>query len=843
MIQDILAAGRAAVRSSAAASSAAQEASIAAAAAAENANAALEEVEKLVNILGGHKCDQWMSFPSTKKNINGSTHIDKKTLADESKDESAMDASSDPFINCDDQKAKKSDAKDTVSVKEKVSQIFKQMFSRKETIIDGMEENRTVDSPRIRKTEHVGKNDESQGFASVDAANSIQAPHSVPEAETSLITIEEDGNSLKSIKTTEACPKGYSRDFLLSFQSHPLAMERPHSEDPLVLPEVNEMVSQMLKYFPKDFSKSHQGWIQGCPDPRTQECPVTSLIRQSMFNAAVVPEEPLQSCDVLGLLALKQEYEQMVPALLPFLSKPLMDSFKESLVSLGTVVSSTTFDNPDGASALAIGKLLVNIPGDHNKVNVLLHQNHQKMMTTMISVLKELPDHSSLRLQIKLLAQGHYRLTYSTKKVWLAVKDFTMKSILLCCSNITIQNEGQSIPCEEMRTLYVMKNTNSIRFQVENVRLDEEGNLTFQLIDGEGEDKEGVTYKLAQQSGFQPFINEDSKSDKCWSKMWATISVPEKESRSFLSLEEEKENVHPKVDPKRPIWAIPVLEEAGVETRAAIKVDPSLGWEPDDGENYLEDEDATLDDPILSSEGEVTTIVEVGDDKPVSDEFHNETNTPRFLQAIAVKPESSQSVVSEPQCQNCGKNWRHCLNGKPVIRLDAVPASIISCGPYWGEKKRGRVATVVNLLEAGKGQRVEVQWGSVGSKPGKTAKYFLTNSDPQAAAQAIFNFNCGNCSNCWCPKRSCRHGEALTNVETIPEVIVKGGGFKVEAVGSFWGVKKRGRKGKIVELCPEADAVMVVWDDESEPAKTIRYKLISNLSHAKDVHIFNLSCI
>ena len=46
----------------------------------------------------------------------------------------------------------------------------------------------------------------------------------------------------------------------------------------------------------------------------------------------------------------------------------------------------------------------------------------------------------------------------------------------------------------------------------------------------------------------------------------------------------------------------------------------------------------------------------------------------------------------------------------------------------------------------------------------------------------------------------------------------------------------------VLELCLEADAVMVVWDDESEPAKTIRYKLISNLSHAKDVHIFNLSC-
>ena len=44
----------------------------------------------------------------------------------------------------------------------------------------------------------------------------------------------------------------------------------------------------------------------------------------------------------------------------------------------------------------------------------------------------------------------------------------------------------------------------------------------------------------------------------------------------------------------------------------------------------------------------------------------------------------------------------------------------------------------------------------------------------------------------------------------------------------------------VLELCLEADAVMVVWDDEL--VKRIRYKLISNLSHAKDVHIFNLSC-
>ena len=125
MIRSILTAGRAAARSSAAASSAAQEASSAAAA---NAKTALEEVEKFVNILEGHKCDHWMSLQRTKKNINGSTRIERKTLADESKDESAMAASSDPFIDCD-QKAKTSDAKERVSVKEKVSQIARRPLS------------------------------------------------------------------------------------------------------------------------------------------------------------------------------------------------------------------------------------------------------------------------------------------------------------------------------------------------------------------------------------------------------------------------------------------------------------------------------------------------------------------------------------------------------------------------------------------------------------------------------------------------------------------------------------------------------------------------------------------
>ena len=132
-IQDILAAGKAAARSSAASSSAAQEASIAAAAAAEKAKAALEEVEKLVNILEGHKCHQRMSLKTTKmpsqKDINGFAHLGSrtKTLADESKDETEMATPSHP-INFD-QKVENSDVKDTVSVKEKVSQIARRPLS------------------------------------------------------------------------------------------------------------------------------------------------------------------------------------------------------------------------------------------------------------------------------------------------------------------------------------------------------------------------------------------------------------------------------------------------------------------------------------------------------------------------------------------------------------------------------------------------------------------------------------------------------------------------------------------------------------------------------------------
>ena len=108
-----------------------------------------------------------------------------------------------------------------------------------------MKDTRSIKSLPIHKSE-------SEGFDSVDAATNVHAPiEAVSEAEPSLTTIEEDDTSLKSLKNAEGCQKAYSRDFLLSFQSHPVALERPQSKDPsLVLPEVNLMALQMLKDFP-----------------------------------------------------------------------------------------------------------------------------------------------------------------------------------------------------------------------------------------------------------------------------------------------------------------------------------------------------------------------------------------------------------------------------------------------------------------------------------------------------------------------------------------------------------------------------------------------------------------
>ena len=138
MIRDILALGRSAVRSSSAASSAAQEASKAAATAAKNAKAALEEIEQLVNMLEGHKHHHCRSVssgvPATKISSDDPPQFgdSAKTSVEQSKDEKARDASS-KVLNCD-QKTNESGEKDKGSVQEKVRQIF----SRKETILDGI---------------------------------------------------------------------------------------------------------------------------------------------------------------------------------------------------------------------------------------------------------------------------------------------------------------------------------------------------------------------------------------------------------------------------------------------------------------------------------------------------------------------------------------------------------------------------------------------------------------------------------------------------------------------------------------------------------------------------------
>ena len=216
-----------------------------------------------------------------------------------------------------------------VGVKEEVSQIF----SQNETILDGIEDTRTITSPPIHKSE-------SEGFESVDAATNIQAFYieAVSEAKSSLTTIEEDDTSLKSLDNVEGCQKAYSRDFLLSFQSHPLALERPQSKDPsLVLPEVNLMALQMLK----DFPNSHHGWTQEC-----QDTSVTGMIKW-LKSQAVIRKEPQRGCSVLDLLALKHEYIQFVPTLQPWLPPPVMDSFNEALSSVDTILCPEGFDSKD----------------------------------------------------------------------------------------------------------------------------------------------------------------------------------------------------------------------------------------------------------------------------------------------------------------------------------------------------------------------------------------------------------------------------------------------------------------------------------------------------------------
>jgi len=255
-IRDIVASGRAAVKSSSAASSAAQEASKAAATAARNAKAALEEMEQLVSMLEdghkhhqrrslssgveaakissdgyindprhfdgnvkskdeaaleeieqlvnmleeGHKYHQRRSFSSgvqaveisSDEHINDPPHFhySVKTSVEQSKDETAWDASSE-------QNTKEGGEKEKESVNEKVTQIF----SRKGAILDGIEDNSTLKSQPFTRQEL-------EGFDAVNAETNIQVSHSrvLPEAAS---TIEEEDPSLKSMKDAEESQKAY----------------------------------------------------------------------------------------------------------------------------------------------------------------------------------------------------------------------------------------------------------------------------------------------------------------------------------------------------------------------------------------------------------------------------------------------------------------------------------------------------------------------------------------------------------------------------------------------------------------------------------------------------------
>ena len=258
-------------------------------------------------------------------------------------------------------------------------------------------------------------------------------------------------------------------------------------------------------------------------------------------------------------------------------------------------------------------------------------------------------------------------------------------------------------------------------------------------------------------------------------------------------------------------------------------------------EDYIEGRETVLVEPILSREGEITTIEEVSTDEkgeaqktlPSSsvDEVHGqivpfppETNRKSLSQTSMAQTGSTESGVTKSQCQNCGNDLSKCLDNKPVHFLDKAPVNVWSSGLYWGKKKQALEGLVLEILEpkAEKSQRVKVQLGSR-----KSAIYPLTPAAPQAAGQPIFTYRCSD--------RCSDTGTPLTSTSQIPFR-----GTIVEAVGTFWSEKKRGRKGKIVHIGPEEDTVTVIWDDESNPAKRVQYKLISNLAHAKGVHIFNM---
>ena len=69
-----------------------------------------------------------------------------------------------------------------------------------------------------------------------------------------------------------------------------------------------------------------------------------------------------------------------------------------------------------------------------------------------------------------------------------------------------------------------------------------------------------------------------------------------------------------------------------------------------------------LDDPILSSEGEIVTIrcctAATIDDVANDEQIGAET--------VAARSRRSEEVVSEPHCENCDRKWQQCLSGMPV---------------------------------------------------------------------------------------------------------------------------------------------------------------------------------
>ena len=78
----------------------------------------------------------------------------------------------------------------------------------------------------------------------------------------------------------------------------------------------------------------------------------------------------------------------------------------------------------------------------------------------------------------------------------------------------------------------------------------------------------------------------------------------------------------------------------------------------------------------------------------------------------------------------------------------------------------------------------------------------------------------------------------MNSANAISTETVEGKSFKIEAVGGFGGVtRRRGRKGKIVQLCPFAN-------DKSQIMNVIlpNQSITGYLEYANEVHIFNLSC-